>query len=146
MIKKPEFCLLDEATSAVRAACVSLVFLTQVQLDSESEAAVQEAIDLLISSGKVTVLLVAHRLSTVMNAHKICVIDRGCVAESGTHAELLARDGIYAKLVHRQVAKVANTLAQDGGESKPATIDDLFDDDEGKGKDEAPATHITATQ
>lgn len=125
MMKKPEFLLLDEATSA---------------LDAESEAAVQDALDLLMRDGQVTVVLVAHRLSTVMNAHKICVIDQGTVVESGTHTELLAKKGIYSQLVRRQVTKLANTLPQDGGAAaaaaaatggragKAATVDDLFED------------------
>merc|ERR1719217_1021744 len=66
LLRRPRLLLLDEATSA---------------LDAESEALVQKALDSLIWSGKHTVLLVAHRLSTVVNAHKIVVIDQGKVAE-----------------------------------------------------------------
>lgn len=66
--------LLDEATSA---------------LDSESEAAVQEAIDKLLKIAGCTVILVAHRLSTVIGADKIAVVDKGVIAEQGRHDELV---------------------------------------------------------
>ena len=59
-------------------------------LDEDSQAAVQTALDKLIASGGATVVLVAHRLSTVMNADKIAVIDKGQVMEEGNHDELLA--------------------------------------------------------
>ena len=99
IIKKPSVLLLDEATSA---------------LDAESEHIVQSAIDSMIEQSSMTVLLVAHRLSTVRNADRICVIKGGGVAESGTHSELLARpDGEYAKLVQRQM--------QQGGDSGSAS-------------------------
>ena len=73
--------ILDEATSA---------------LDTESERLVQEAIDRLLAGR--TVFVIAHRLSTVVHAHQILVLDRGQVVERGTHAELLARGGAYARL------------------------------------------------
>ena len=65
-----EVLLLDEATSA---------------LDAESEAQVQRAIDLMISEALMTVVIIAHRLSTVKNSHKICVIKGGQVVEEGSH-------------------------------------------------------------
>ncbi len=77
--------LLDEATSA---------------LDSESEAAIQEAFER-ISEDRTT-LVIAHRLSTVLKADKIIVLDDGRVADQGTHAELLARGGVYARLAELQ--------------------------------------------
>ena len=89
LLRRPKLLLLDEATSA---------------LDAENEAAVQAALDGLIWSGEHTVILVAHRLSTVIRAHVILVVDGGAVAERGTHAELLAApSGIYAGLVARQL-------------------------------------------
>ena len=113
--------LLDESTSA---------------LDAEAEAHVQATIDQLISDRKVTVVLVAHRLSTVQNADKICVVDKGRIVEEGSHSQLLERKGLYYKLVHKQVQKMANTLDEhDLKRSVDATIDELYE--EGKGKDDA---------
>ena len=81
LLSDPPILILDEATSA---------------LDSESERLVQEAIDRLLRGR--TVFVVAHRLSTVVNATQILVLDRGRVLERGTHAELLRRGGTYARL------------------------------------------------
>lgn len=79
--------IFDEATSA---------------LDSESEAVVQRSIEDL--RGSKTLILIAHRLSTIRNADRIYVMNEGRVAESGSHAELIAKDGIYAGLVRIQSA------------------------------------------
>eukprot|EP00588_Corethron_pennatum_P035179 CAMPEP_0194341186 /NCGR_PEP_ID=MMETSP0171-20130528/88870_1 /TAXON_ID=218684 /ORGANISM="Corethron pennatum, Strain L29A3" /LENGTH=1046 /DNA_ID=CAMNT_0039106431 /DNA_START=89 /DNA_END=3229 /DNA_ORIENTATION=- len=76
MVRKPDVILLDEATSA---------------LDNENEAKVQAALDELARRG--SALVIAHRLSTVMDSDKIVVVDKGRVAEEGTHAELLAKAG-----------------------------------------------------
>ena len=126
-LRKPKICLLDEATSA---------------LDEDSQAAVQSALDALIASGGATVVLVAHRLSTVMNAHKIAVVDQGSVVEEGTHDQLLEAGGVYSSLVRRQMAKKASTLNQtaagdDEGEKKAAaaTIDQLMDEIDKNKKD-----------
>eukprot|EP01119_Soliformovum_irregulare_P014910 TRINITY_DN4132_c0_g1_i1.p1 TRINITY_DN4132_c0_g1~~TRINITY_DN4132_c0_g1_i1.p1 ORF type:complete len:878 (-),score=215.90 TRINITY_DN4132_c0_g1_i1:50-2683(-) len=113
-LKSPSLLLLDEATSA---------------LDGESEAAVQEGIDKLIASKKCTVILVAHRLSTVINADTIAVVDGGRVVEQGNHESLLEMGGIYAKLVRKQVTKMQNTLPemQQTGSTPSDSIDSLLD-------------------
>ncbi|MCF3595488.1 ABC transporter ATP-binding protein/permease [Rhodobacteraceae bacterium LMO-12] len=81
LLRNTPILLLDEATSA---------------LDAQSESVVQKALDQL-SKGRTT-LVIAHRLSTVRNADKIIVMDRGEVVDQGTHEELLARGGLYAHL------------------------------------------------
>jgi ATP-binding cassette subfamily B (MDR/TAP) protein 9 len=97
LVRKPKILLLDEATSA---------------LDAESEAMVQEAIDNMISKDRygndgapsMTVVIVAHRLSTVRNADIIFVVDKGKVVESGSHDDLIqATDGAYSRLISRQM-------------------------------------------
>lgn len=85
VLKNPEFLILDEATSA---------------LDTESEKLVQEALTSLLKGR--TSVVIAHRLSTIHNADKILVIDGGRIAEQGTHDELIAKGGIYAKLIEMQ--------------------------------------------
>ena len=72
-------------------------------LDSKSEALVQEALDRLLLAGNHTVLIIAHRLSTVRNADVVYVIDNGQVQQEGTHDELLLQDGLYRKLVQKQL-------------------------------------------
>ncbi|XXG48734.1 hypothetical protein AAC387_Pa02g3098 [Persea americana] len=86
LLMNPSVLLLDEATSA---------------LDAESEYLVQDAMDS-IMKGR-TVLVIAHRLSTVQSADTVAVISDGQIAESGTHDELLNKDGIYTTLVRRQL-------------------------------------------
>jgi ATP-binding cassette subfamily B protein len=83
----PRILVLDEATSA---------------LDAESEHLVKEALDRLMEGR--TTLIIAHRLSTVRDADRVVVLDAGRVVEAGPHAELIARDGAYSKLVERQFA------------------------------------------
>jgi ATP-binding cassette, subfamily B, bacterial MsbA len=96
MLKNAPILLLDEATSA---------------LDSESERQVQRALDMLIRGR--TTLVIAHRLSTIQRADLICVIDRGQVIETGRHAELLERGGLYARLYAMQFADQHDTIAAD---------------------------------
>ena len=96
-LRKPKIILLDEATSA---------------LDEHSQEAVQKALSVLITESHATVVLVAHRLSTVMNAHSIVVIDNGRVLEQGTHNELVVQDGIYASMVQKQNKKMTDELDQ----------------------------------
>jgi subfamily B ATP-binding cassette protein MsbA len=81
MLRNAPILLLDEATSA---------------LDSESERQVQEALSRLMAGR--TTIVIAHRLSTVVDADRIYVLDKGRVAQSGTHAELMAANGLYASL------------------------------------------------
>jgi len=81
VLKDPPVLILDEATSAV---------------DNETEAAIQRSMQV-ITRGRTT-LIVAHRLSTIINADRIYVLDRGRVTEAGNHAELLAGNGLYANL------------------------------------------------
>jgi len=88
LILDPKILLLDEATSA---------------LDAESEHLVHEALDNAMKNR--TVLVIAHRLSTVKNANEVVVMQKGVIAERGTHQELLAKEGIYFELVQRQLTK-----------------------------------------
>ena len=85
-------------------------------MDAESESQVQAAIDNLMSLTRCTVLLVAHRLSTVMNADQICVLDGGTIIERGSHEQLLQQEGLYYELVKRQLQRKANLL--DDGEDE----------------------------
>lgn len=85
ILKNPPILLLDEATSA---------------LDSFTEKEIQDALEK-ISRGRTT-LVIAHRLSTVINADEILVIDRGIIVERGTHERLLSQNGVYAALWNRQ--------------------------------------------
>jgi len=95
MLKDAPILLLDEATSA---------------LDSESERQVQAALRALIRGR--TTLVIAHRLSTIQGADLICVVDRGRIVEIGRHAELLARDGFYARLHAIQFAEESEVTAE----------------------------------
>jgi ATP-binding cassette subfamily B protein len=90
ILKAPSVVVLDEATA---------------HLDSESEVAVQQALASALRGR--TSLVIAHRLSTVRDADQILVVDGGRVVERGTHAELLAAEGLYADLYRTQFAQQA---------------------------------------
>ena len=104
--------MLDEATS---------------NIDAEAEKSIQEALAVLIKGR--TTIAIAHRLSTLRNADRILAFDRGKLVEQGTHAELLAADGIYARLVKIQTQV-----------SKQPTVDTLLLEDEEKPAAEEQAT------
>jgi ATP-binding cassette subfamily B protein len=92
LLYDPSILVLDEATSSV---------------DTESERLIQRAIDKLISNR--TAIVIAHRLSTIRKANKIIVLDAGVLIESGTHQELLAQKGHYARLYEMQFSATAAT-------------------------------------
>jgi ATP-binding cassette, subfamily B, bacterial len=98
LLKAPEIVILDEATA---------------HLDSESEVAVQAALAEALTGR--TSLVIAHRLSTVLGADKILVVDQGRIAQSGTHTELLAAGGLYAELYRTQFEKQAAGVEQLAG-------------------------------
>jgi ATP-binding cassette subfamily B protein len=90
LLYNPSILVLDEATSSV---------------DTESERLIQQAIDKLIANR--TSIVIAHRLSTIRKANKIIVLDKGILIESGTHQELLAQKGHYARLYEMQFSALA---------------------------------------
>jgi ATP-binding cassette, subfamily B, heavy metal transporter len=85
ILKGPPILMLDEATSA---------------LDSHTEKEIQDALDRVAKDR--TTLVIAHRLSTIVHADNIIVLDKGELVEQGTHAELIAKNGLYASLWNRQ--------------------------------------------
>jgi ATP-binding cassette subfamily B protein len=97
ILKNPRILILDEATSS---------------LDSQSEALIQAALEPLMRQR--TSLVIAHRLSTILSADVILVVDRGRIVDQGTHAELLARGGLYAELYREQFKVEARRLGMAG--------------------------------
>jgi len=93
ILKNPSILIFDEATSSV---------------DNETEVLIQQAISRLLQNR--TSFVIAHRLSTVMNAHKIFVVSNGYIVETGTHSELLQKSGLYAKLYQIQWKHKSQTL------------------------------------
>ena len=98
LLKDAPILILDEATS---------------ELDTESEMQVQDALNNLMTGR--TVFVIAHRLTTIRRADVIVVVDGGVIAESGTHDELLARGGIYARLYEMQFRDADTVRAAEGG-------------------------------
>jgi ATP-binding cassette subfamily B protein len=104
LLKAPGIVILDEATA---------------HLDSESELAVQRALAAALDGR--TSLVIAHRLSTVLNADKILVVDAGRVVEAGTHGELLAAGGLYAELYRTQFQRQADPATTQVADSATVT-------------------------
>jgi ATP-binding cassette subfamily B protein len=94
LYRDPEILILDEATSS---------------LDSSSEEHIHHAISLLREQGK-TIILIAHRLSTVVNADKIVVLKEGKLIEEGTHAELVELNGMYTSMWHKQFPSIRDSI------------------------------------
>ena len=108
LYRRPEILVLDEATSA---------------LDNDTEAAVMEAIDSL--QGKMTMLIIAHRLATVKNCDVIIVLDKGEIVEQGTHEELLEKQGEYYRLWEMQQG---NIVVKNDSVEKEAEVDIVEED------------------
>jgi ATP-binding cassette subfamily B protein len=106
ILKAPPILVLDEATSA---------------LDSFTEREIQDALDS-VSRGRTT-LVIAHRLSTVVNADEIIVLDQGVIVERGTHPELLAAHGTYAAMWNRQrEVDAARDALRRAAEAEPPSV------------------------
>ncbi|XP_052165056.1 ABC transporter B family member 19-like [Oryza glaberrima] len=118
MLKDPPILLLDEATSA---------------LDSESEKLVQEALDGAMKGR--TVILIAHRMSTIINSDKIVVVENGKVAQSGTHEELLEKSPFYSSVCSMQ------NLEKESGKSEERFTDQVREEqDNGSGTSNEPSS------
>jgi ATP-binding cassette subfamily C protein CydCD len=127
LLRDTPILILDEALSSV---------------DAESEAAIQDALDRLMRGR--TTLIFAHRLSSIIGADRILVLDEGRVVESGTHAQLMARDGVYRRLMVGQAAGTADLVLGDGRVEAGATSNGdaraPLDEAGGAPAEEAPAS------
>lgn len=104
LLSDPRILILDEATSSV---------------DAESEAAIQAALAILVRGR--TTIAIAHRLSTLRHSKRILVVDNGRIVECGSHAELMEKDGLYAKLVRMQGMAAAGSVDELAAKQKLAT-------------------------
>jgi ATP-binding cassette subfamily B protein len=93
LLKAPAIVILDEATA---------------HLDSQSEAAIQRALEIALEGR--TSIVIAHRLSTILKAHQILVVQEGRIVQRGNHAELLEQPGVYRELYQRQFSQPAHSL------------------------------------
>jgi ABC-type multidrug transport system fused ATPase/permease subunit len=94
-------------------------------LDAESELAVQDALDNIVETKKITTVIIAHRLSTIRNADIINVIVGGRVQEQGTHDELMSKESYYRRLVEKQEGKGDEEARESAGPSRNASEVDL---------------------
>eukprot|EP00929_Paragymnodinium_shiwhaense_P000294 TRINITY_DN100532_c0_g1_i1.p1 TRINITY_DN100532_c0_g1~~TRINITY_DN100532_c0_g1_i1.p1 ORF type:complete len:957 (-),score=257.01 TRINITY_DN100532_c0_g1_i1:149-3019(-) len=135
-LRKPKLLFLDEATSA---------------LDAENEALVQSSIEKLIERGDCTVVLIAHRLSTVINSTQIAVVHKGNIIELGPHDDLMAKAGVYANLVKRQMSKDGGAgqsgAAPSSGPAKTVQteIDELIEEMEASGTMSLDSAEVSST-
>ena len=111
ILSNPKILILDEATASV---------------DTETEAKIQNALEN-VTEGK-TVIAIAHRLSTLKNADRLFVFENGRVAETGTHNELLKKDGIYAKLFKAQYEMTVRGMTIDGCKKEESEIQKFGED------------------
>ena len=111
ILSNPKILILDEATASV---------------DTETEAKIQNALEN-VTEGK-TVIAIAHRLSTLKNADRLFVFENGRIAETGTHNELLKKDGIYAKLFKAQYEMTVRGMTIDGYKKEESEIQQFRED------------------